>query len=125
MSAPATHWLYRPRTRRWLVGAGIAVLALSLLAELLVHLHPAFAFDAWFGFNAVYGFLACVAMVLFAKALGWLVKRPDDYYGNGSPVGAAHVCDRSATANPGNRGAPPRRGRSHGQLLQEDGSGDD
>ena len=32
------------------------------------------------GFNAVYGFLSCVAMVLFARVLGWLVKRPDDYY---------------------------------------------
>lgn len=74
------HWLYRPGSRRVLWTVFAVLLALTLLAELLVHLHPAFGFDAWFGFNAVYGFLTCVAMVLLARALGWLVKRGDDYY---------------------------------------------
>ena len=36
--------------------------------------------DAWFGFGAVFGFAACVAMVLVAKALGLVLKRDDDYY---------------------------------------------
>ena len=31
-------------------------------------------------FGAVFGFLSCVLMVLFAKALGVLLKRPNDYY---------------------------------------------
>ena len=79
------HWLYRPATRRRLSWAGGVVLALSVASELLAHVHPAFGFDAWFGFNAVYGFLACVAMVLFARLLGLLVKRPDDYYDRRSP----------------------------------------
>lgn len=77
---PRVHWLYRPGTPRVLWIAAAVVLAATILAEVVVHLHASFALDGWFGFNAVYGFLACVAMVLFARVLGWLVKRRDDYY---------------------------------------------
>lgn len=86
MSAPRpVHWLYRPSTRRRLAWAGAVLLALAVAAELLVHLHPVSGFDDWFGFNAAYGFLACVGMVLFARLLGLLVKRPDDYYDRRRP----------------------------------------
>ena len=51
-----------------------------MLAELFADLHPHFGFVDWFAFNAVYGFLTCVAMVLVAKLLGFTLKRPDDYY---------------------------------------------
>ena len=74
------HWLYRPGGLRTLWLAGAVLLALTLVAEWLVHLHPAFAFEDWFGFNAVYGFVACVAMVALARLLGLLVKRPERYY---------------------------------------------
>ncbi len=36
--------------------------------------------DGWFAFGAIYGFLSCLAMVLFAKVLGWWLKRPENYY---------------------------------------------
>ena len=74
------HWLYRPGSARVLWIGGVVVLALTLLSGVFVHVHASFTLDDWIGFNAVYGFVACVAMVLFAKVLGWLVKRPDDYY---------------------------------------------
>ena len=74
------HWLYRPENIRklWLWGAGI--LAASVLAQVVFEVHGHFGFDSWFGFNAFYGFITCTAMVLFAKLLGVLVKRPDTYY---------------------------------------------
>ena len=34
-----------------------------------------------FGFNAWFGFAACAAMIVVAKALAVLLKRPDSYYG--------------------------------------------
>jgi hypothetical protein len=74
------HWLERPTTIRWLWRGGLAVLALTVLAEFLYRGHPYFTVDGWFGFHAAYGFLACLAMVLFAKLLGVFVKRDDDYY---------------------------------------------
>lgn len=78
--APPTHWLSRPETVRRLWVAFAVVLALSVAIEALVHMHPRFRIEGWFGFHAGYGFLACVGMVLFAKGLGVLLKRPDGYY---------------------------------------------
>ena len=78
------HWLERPRTISWLWRGGIAVLALTVLADLLYEPHPHFVVDGIFGFHAFYGFVACVAMVLFAKVLGVLLKRDDTYYADGS-----------------------------------------
>jgi hypothetical protein len=74
------HWLSRPTTirRLWIVFAG--VLALTVAAEFLVDIKGYFGYDDWPAFGALYGFGACVAMVLLAKGLGVLLKRPDDYY---------------------------------------------
>jgi hypothetical protein len=74
------HWLERPRTLRilWIVFA--AILAVTVIAEFVVHPHGVFGIDGSFAFNAWYGFLACVGLILFAKLLGHLVKRPDTYY---------------------------------------------
>ena len=74
------HWLARPATihRLWL-GFGV-VLALIVLAQAVIPIKSYFGIDAWPAFAAGFGFLACVVMVLFAKALGALLKRPDDYY---------------------------------------------
>jgi hypothetical protein len=58
----------------------IAVLAMTLAAEPFVHRHEAFDVERVFGWNALYGFLACAALVLVAKAIGLALKRRDDYY---------------------------------------------
>jgi hypothetical protein len=58
----------------------IAVLALTVAAELLIETHPHFAVERLFAFNALYGFLACAALILVAKGIGRFVKRPDTYY---------------------------------------------
>lgn len=78
--ATPTHWLSRPETVRRLWVAFAFVLALTVVAEALVHMHPRFRVEGWFGFHAGYGFLACIGMVLFAKGLGFFLKRRDDYY---------------------------------------------
>jgi len=74
------HWLVRPATIRQLWIWGCVILAVTVVAQALVHMHSYFGIDGWFGFNAAYGFLACVAMVLFAKGLGAFLKREDTYY---------------------------------------------
>lgn len=73
-------WLYRPHNWRKLWwGFGI-VLALTVLAQIAVHVHAHFGFDGWPGFNAVYGFGSCALMVIAAKLIGVVLKRPEDYY---------------------------------------------
>ena len=74
------HWLVRPRTLRRLWQIFLAILALTVLAELFVEPHPHFAVERLIGFYALYGFLACAALILIAKALGVLLKRPDTSY---------------------------------------------
>lgn len=75
------HWLDQAKNLRLLRRLFLGVLAVTVLAEPAVHLHPYFATDALFGFHAWFGFAACAAMILGAKALGLLLKRHDTYYG--------------------------------------------
>jgi hypothetical protein len=70
----------RPRTIRRLWQGFVAILALTVLAGLVVAVHPHFAIEGLFGFNALYGFIACAALILVAKAIGLVLKRPDTYY---------------------------------------------
>ena len=58
----------------------IAILALSVVAQFFVEGHPLFAPERLFAWNALYGFLACAALILGAKALGLLIKRDERYY---------------------------------------------
>ncbi len=76
------HWLVRPDTIRNLWILFIAILAATVLGDFFVEHHPHFGIDGTFGFGAWYGFAACVVLVLGAKALGILLKRPDTYYDN-------------------------------------------
>lgn len=74
------HWLARPSTIRRLWIVFIAVLAGLVALDLFVRHHPHFGIDGFFGFGAWYGFVSCVALVAFAKALGAVLKRLDTYY---------------------------------------------
>ena len=75
------HWLDDARNVRLLWRGFLAVLALTVLSELAVQLHPHFEVEAVFGFSAWFGFGACAAMIGVAKALALVLKRPDTYYG--------------------------------------------
>jgi hypothetical protein len=74
------HWLARPGTIRILWVLFGLILTALVLADLVVRHHPLFGLDDTFGFGAWYGFAACIVLVLFAKTLGAILKRPDTYY---------------------------------------------
>ena len=74
------HWLVRPSTIRKLWIGTSVVLTLVVLAQTVIYVKGYFGFDAWFGFGAAYGFVSCLVMVLVAKLLGLILKRPHDYY---------------------------------------------
>jgi len=76
------HWLVRPATIRKLWYGFSAVLAVVVLAQAVIPVKGYFGVDDWFGFGAVYGFVACLLMVLVAKVLGLLLKRPQEYFGD-------------------------------------------
>ena len=80
-TSETSHWLDEPRNVKRLWRGFLVVLALTVLAELLVSLHPHFGIESLFGFHAVFGFLACAAMIVVARVVALLLKRPDTYYG--------------------------------------------
>ena len=81
------HWLARPETIRWLWRVFIAMLALTVLAEYFVTSHPKFRIEGVVAFGAWYGFLACAGLILVAKGLAIVLKRPDAYYEKGERDG--------------------------------------
>ena len=60
----------------------IAACAASIVAGFFIEHHPHFAFEAWPGFFAAFGFAAYCFIVLSAKALRPLLHRPETYYGD-------------------------------------------
>ncbi len=74
------YWLVRPRTIRSLWIVFIVILATTVLADFLIDHQGEFSIDGTIGFYAWYGFLSCVCLVLLARALGVILKRPVDYY---------------------------------------------
>ena len=74
------HWLDRPENHRKLWIGFIVVLACTVLAEFVWPIHGHFEIESITGFNALYGFGACAAMVAFAKLLGLWLKRSDTIY---------------------------------------------
>jgi len=73
-------WLARPENVRLLWRGFIAVLAVTVLLQLVVPVHGHFGVDGSFGFFAWYGFIACAVMILGSKLVGVFLKRKDTYY---------------------------------------------
>ena len=73
-------FLYKPGNLKKILALGIAILIITVLAETLIALHPYFAIADFFSFNAAYGFISCVLLVILAKLLGRFIKRREDYY---------------------------------------------
>ena len=74
------HWLYRKSTIRWLWIGGAIILLATVIAEVLIPHKGHFPVESSFSFNAWYGFITCVMMVVLAKVLGIWLKRKDTYY---------------------------------------------
>lgn len=88
MNEEKKHLFDDPRNVRRLIRGFFAVSALLLLVDFVHHRHLSFENsdvdfqpEAWFGFYGIYGFVACVVLVLVAKyVLRKIVMRSEDYY---------------------------------------------
>lgn len=70
----------RPATRKWLWRLLYASCLLTVLLEFLIDRHGHFEIDGIIGFYALLGFVGCTLMILAAKALGFVLKKNEDYY---------------------------------------------
>ena len=74
------HWLVRKSTIRMIWIVSIIVLAALTALDLVVKKKSHFAVEDIFGFGSLFGFIACVVLVVGSKALGAFLKRRDTYY---------------------------------------------
>ena len=74
------NWFYIKSSIKKLYISALMILVVVFFVEYFIVLHPHFSIEKIFGFHAVFGFLSCVGLIIFAKLLGFLVKRKDDYY---------------------------------------------
>lgn len=85
-SEDAPGWFDRPENVRKILFGLFGACAFFVLIDVVFWLtgfdkHPYFRWEQWPGFYAVYGFVACVVLVLIAKhVLRPLVMRSEDYY---------------------------------------------
>lgn len=74
------YWLDDPANVTKLYRGLWTVGILLLLGDLLLHKHEDFTFAGWFSFYGIFGFVACVVLVISAKGLRRLLMRSEDYY---------------------------------------------
>lgn len=74
-------WIEKPGMlkRMWNVFVGV-MLFLVVIDFFIPREHTYLIFETIPGFSAVYGFVACTALVVFAKILRKVCKRDMDYY---------------------------------------------
>jgi len=80
MNDDRKYWLDDPLNVTRIYWGVFIICGLLFVADAFYHKHPHFAAEGWFGFYGIFGFVACVALVLAAKALRVILKRPEDYY---------------------------------------------
>ena len=74
------YWLDESRNVDKIYWGVILISALLFLCDALYHKHPEFGIEKVFGFYGLYGFVACVGLVLAAKGLRVLLMRGEDFY---------------------------------------------
>ena len=57
-----------------------AISVISFGADFLYHRHVVHPWEGLWGFYAIYGFVACVVLVLISKKLRRFLMRNEDYY---------------------------------------------
>ena len=74
---------------------GLALLCFPLfLADFTYHKHGHFHIEEIPGFYGAYGFFMFTALILVAKALRLLIKRPENYYGDKAVDGEEYPTDQ-------------------------------
>lgn len=84
MSEPDTHvhMFDKPRNVKRVLMALYVLCAGSFVADFIIHRHGTWSWETLPGFYPIYGFVACVALVLLAKEMRKVVMRSEDYYDN-------------------------------------------
>jgi hypothetical protein len=72
----------RPQTIKWILRVFYAICILLVIADFVVHRHIETAIEKTPAFYAIYGFVACVILVLIATQMRKVLMRDEHYYEN-------------------------------------------
>ena len=73
-------WLDQPGAVDKIIWTLCALSAATVFADLFYEKHGHWHFQDFMGFDAAYGFVACVGLVIAAKGLRVLLMRDEDFY---------------------------------------------
>ncbi len=74
------HLFDKPRNVSRLLTALYIICVLLFIMDFILHRHAMNKWDDITGFYAIFGFVACVALVLIAQQMRKILKRKEDYY---------------------------------------------
>ncbi len=80
MKQTQSRWLDSPANIKRVLRVFYAVCAGLLAMDLFYHRHVTHSRETLWGFYGVFGFVACVVLVLVAKQMRKLLMRDEDYY---------------------------------------------
>ena len=70
----------KPDNVKWVLRVFYVICAILVIADFIFHRHIGLAWEEIPAFYAIYGFIACVLLVLVAKEMRKVVMRKEDYY---------------------------------------------
>ncbi len=74
------HLFDKPANVRWVLRLLAILCALLFGADFVYHRHVIHSWEGFWGFYALFGFVACVVLVLVAKEMRKVLMRREDYY---------------------------------------------
>lgn len=75
-----THLFDNPRNVSWLLRGFYVICILLFILDFILHRHVSHSWEGLTGFYAVFGFVACVTLVLVARQMRRILRRKEEYY---------------------------------------------
>ena len=70
----------KPANVKWVMRGFYTICTLLVVADFIFHRHIGLPWEKIPAFYAIYGFVACVVLVVIAKEMRKVLMRKDDYY---------------------------------------------
>lgn len=78
--AQKTHLFDNPRNVERLLKVFYGICFILIIADFIIHRHTTMVWEKLPAFYALYGFVACVALVVIAKLMRKVVMRKENYF---------------------------------------------
>lgn len=80
MADDKIYWLDKPENVKKIIYVFYAICAVLVAADFMVHRHTYHEWEEFPAFYAIFGFVACVILVLLSTQMRKIVMRGEDYY---------------------------------------------